>query len=241
MVLIKITLLYSYSSHFYRYEGDGDRRPTSWFFCDENQSRLRNSLRQPNLPQLPSAEKSISIGDHWKCEEPSIEDKNNTEVGGTPAIQVRLESNDVSAADQTISGSVQLNDIEVKCKHQKMLENILKAAPAQELFERKLGETWKQECTTYDDLNRNIPSLSPYDDQSQNFADSGFVKMIFQSYRKKLNVALDIRSMTDSESCISAGSLDSEIQQDLDENCSPPPPEDVVVSVKDHKGQPVQE
>ena len=234
-------------AHIYRCEEVGDRRPTSWFFCLENQSRLRNMESPEGLPGqlnlLASAKKPIHIGDYQKCDKPSVEDKNNTEVdvGGTPAIQVRLESNDVSATDQTVSGSVQLNDIEAKCKLQKTLETVFKAAAAQECFERKLSETWKQECTTYDDLNRNIPSLSPYDDQSQNFADSGFVKMIFQSYRKKLNVALDIRSMTDSESCISAGSLDSEIQQDLDENCSPPPPEDVVVSVKDHKGQPVQE
>ena len=195
---------------------------------------------------LASAEKPFDIEiqeDLEKYEfqlekEPSVEDQNNTEaISSTPSTLVYLELNEISVADEKASSSVQLNVVEAKCKHQKTFESILKGSPAQELFERKLSKNWKQECNTYDDLNRNVPSLSPYGDQSQNFASSGFVKSILDHTRKKLHMALDVDSIANCENPkpnINVNSL--EIQERQDEDCSSP--EDAVVTVNDCcKGQ----
>ena len=226
----------------YRCEGD---QPTSWFVCD-NWFQLRIVLEvvpHDSFHHLISVERPIDIDIHeedcQKCEfqqeeEPSIEEQNNAEPSSTPATQMCLELNDISMADQTSSCSVQQNDIEARCKHQKTLEDVLKGAPAQEFFERKLSKTWKQECTTYDDLNRNAPSFSPHGDQSQNFANSGFVKSILNHTRKKLNMALDISVIANCESpCVdepSANVNNLEIQE-RQNDCSSP--EEVVVTVKD--------
>lgn len=215
---------------------------TSWFVCD-NPFQLRNVLDFVPLDsfhhlQIYSTKKLIDIevqeGSEFRLEEEaSIEEKNNTEVSSSPATHVCLELNDISAADQKSSGSEQANVIEAKCRHQKTFESVLQVAPAQEHFERKLSKTWKQECTTYEDLNRNVPSLSPYGDRSKNFANSGFVKTILQAFRKKLT--LDLCGIMNCESPkpnISADSL--EIQGSLDENGSPP--KEVEVISKDYKG-----
>ena len=232
---------------FCRCEGAADK-PRSWSLVCENQCQLRNmegpegltnNMRQlhSSFHYLASTEKPVRERDSLLEEEPSIE--NNMEV---------------CDADQYASGSVQLNVIEAKFKHQKVLEaefkhqkvleakfkhqkvleGVLKVAPAQQLFEGKLSETWKQEYTAYDDL---IPSLSPYCSRSQNFANGGFVKVILQPSRKKLNMVLDISAMAPPKPNSDADSL--EIQGSLvDNNYSPAEGDVVVVSLKpEHKGQ----
>ena len=188
--------------------------------------------------RLASAEKPFDIEvqeDLEKCEfplekEPSVEDQNNTEaISSTPST---LELNEISVADQKAFGSVQLNVVEAKCEHQKTLESVLKVSPAQKLFERKLSKTWKQECTTYNDLNRNVPSLSPYGDQSHNFASSSFVKSILDHTRKRLHMALDVSSIANCENPKPNTNIDSlEIQERENEDCSSP--EDAVVALND--------
>lgn len=134
---------------------------------------------------------------HLEEAEPSVEEQNNAEDSSIPTTHLCLEVNAISTADQAaaVPCSVQPNDIEA----QKALENIIKDSSVQESFERKLSKTWKQECTTYDDLNKNIPILSPHGDQSQNFASSGFVKTILAPYRKKITMTLDVGSIANCE------------------------------------------
>ena len=189
----------------------------------EGPEYLTGSMRQLHsaFRYLASTEKSVRKRDSLLEEEPSI---NNMEVH-------------VSNAVQYASGSVQLNAIEAKLKHQKMLESVLKVAPAQQLFEGKLSKTWKQEYTAYDIL---IPSLSPHSSRSQNFANCGFVKVILQPSRKKLNMVLDISAVAPPKPDSDADSL--ETQGSLDNNYNPAEGDVVVVSLKpEHKGQAIGE
>ena len=219
----------------------------SWFVC-ENRIQLRNIVEDfPSLYQRDSfrhlaterpndfeAEQDCEKleTEFWLEEEATTEDSNNIE-DSSPATQVHFELNGISR--QTVSSSAQPNHIEAEFRHQNMVEIILKVAPAQELFTRKLSKTWKQECNTYDDLNRNVPSLSPDGDQLQNFASSGFVKAILDHTRKKFNMILDISGIktqaTDfEEQCVQQASIST--NERVGENCSSP--KDVTVTVNNH-------